>query len=224
MWSCHLLILTWSNICNDSDELVGLQEFQTGQALGDHVKIHASPWTSKCSVCNKQFTTDERLLQHLALHSGDREKLFNCTICCEKFTTSQNLSLHLRAHITHGTGHDNHGGERLTTAFTVYNSPLCVCPQTFTEYNAARKHIRTYHGNTKFFCEECGKEFSRPDKLRVHMLRHSDHKEFLCSVCGKQFKRKDKLKNHLQRVHDPKKEAALAALMAQRAKNKFIPE
>lgn len=64
-----------------------------------------------------------------------------------------------------------------------------------------RKHIRSFHPDSKLECSECGKLFPTLNKLQFHKLRHSDHREFLCSQCGIQFKRKDKLIHHMRRFH-----------------------
>lgn len=66
-----------------------------------------------------------------------------------------------------------------------------------------RKHIRAFHTNQRFLCQQCPKVFPRQDKLKLHMLCHSEHREFLCALCGRQFKRKDKLKDHMRRLHGP---------------------
>ena len=46
---------------------------------------------------------------------------------------------------------------------------LCyLCPKEFDHPDSLRRHITSFHEQSKIVCEQCGKDFSRLDSLKRH--------------------------------------------------------
>ncbi|KAE8617000.1 hypothetical protein XENTR_v10008952 [Xenopus tropicalis] len=59
---------------------------------------------------------------------------------------------------------------------------------------------RTYCGEKRFLCIDCGKSFTRKSSLIVHQRTHTGEKLYMCTECGKRFGLKSSLVRH-QRIH-----------------------
>merc|ERR1719205_171757 len=83
-----------------------------------------------------------------------------------------------------------------------------------------QKHIETVHeGLKKYFCNICGKKFTRPQGLQYHTLHtHEKRKDHKCELCGKFFAEKMALKKHFMAIHHGIKYAGVPKL---REKEKY---
>ena len=51
-----------------------------------------------------------------------------------------------------------------------------------------KAHLMRMHGNKKYHCLKCGKEFYNKHVLKQHLKRlHSDKKKSFCQECNKSF-------------------------------------
>lgn len=61
-----------------------------------------------------------------------------------------------------------------------------------------RAHIFHHTGENGFYCEVCGKAFSRKARLNVHKkFVHEGATPFACQMCEKKFIRKEDLVKHV---------------------------
>lgn len=61
-----------------------------------------------------------------------------------------------------------------------------------------RAHIFHHTGENGFYCEVCGKAFSRKARLNVHKkFVHEGATPFTCQMCEKKFIRKEDLVKHV---------------------------
>ncbi|XP_052253515.1 PR domain zinc finger protein 10-like [Dreissena polymorpha] len=222
------------------------QFFQKTELIS-HVKQHAKrrPASMKsdpdpkrpyqCEVCNKSFSTEDRLEMHAEIHQIDQAKPLQCMHCYKRFVNNSALSCHLKTHSSlkyyqcpicnlgfdhttamreHSYLHANPNGS--------FNCP--ECNKVFQEFLVLKRHMRGFHSNREFRCGECDRAFPRLDKLKLHSLTHTSEKEFMCESCGKQFKRRDKLKDHMHRMHSDERVEKDRMKAMKPITRKFIPK
>ncbi|XP_063796190.1 zinc finger and BTB domain-containing protein 41 [Pseudophryne corroboree] len=166
----------------------------------------------KCEICNKYFTRQPHLKEHMILHSQD--KPFKCTYCDEQFKSrfkrlkhqekyhlgpfpcdicgrQFNDSGNLRRHIEY-----THGGKRKWTCF--------ICGKSVRERTTLKEHLRIHSGEKPHLCSICGQNFRHGSSYRLHLRVHHDDKRYECDECGKAFIRHDHLTKH-KKIHSGEK-------------------
>ncbi|XP_059520345.1 zinc finger protein 445 isoform X2 [Myotis daubentonii] len=133
-----------------------------------------------CSQCGKGFQNHSFLLIHQRVHT--REKPYQCRDCGKAFRWSSNLSRHQRSHFL---------GKRLLL-YRDSGDTSDAQPQSLEDEKKA------------FWCQECGKSFTRKRTLLDHKGIHSGEKRYKCNLCEKSYDRKYRLVNH-QRTHTKEK-------------------
>ncbi|KAM7373730.1 hypothetical protein PAMP_008564 [Pampus punctatissimus] len=67
-----------------------------GESLSYHMTCHSEEKPSRCSVCNKGFSSSEALVKHMRIHTGQTP--FSCLICDKRFAWRRNLTKHMEVH------------------------------------------------------------------------------------------------------------------------------
>ncbi|XP_042291743.1 zinc finger and SCAN domain-containing protein 2-like [Thunnus maccoyii] len=67
-----------------------------GESLSYHMACHSEEKPSRCSVCNKGFSSSEALVKHMRIHTGQTQ--FSCLICDKRFAWRRNLTKHMEVH------------------------------------------------------------------------------------------------------------------------------
>lgn len=134
----------------------------------------------KCNICDKQFSKNIYLEQHLSVHTI--EKPYTCQICAKSFKWSGNLKVHMRIHNGEKPFHCD------------------MCSKRFTASNDLRRHKRRHTGEQPYKCETCAMTFKSNSELRQHTKVHVKERPYMCDVCNKRFISASNLKTHL-RVH-----------------------
>ncbi|XP_063836971.1 zinc finger protein 37-like isoform X18 [Ostrinia nubilalis] len=91
-----------------------------------HTNI-ASVTTHECKTCERKFTTNQALKEHLVCHS--EEKQFECQVCHKKFSRKKVLKTHMRIH---------NNDRRFVCKF---------CSKSFVYKCGMTNHIKTQHRN-----------------------------------------------------------------------------
>ena len=74
-----------------------LGHINVSQALNRHVReVHQKQQEYACNQCNKQFTQQSNLKQHMLIHLGAKPFLCRHDGCKAAFTTKQCLQVHYR--------------------------------------------------------------------------------------------------------------------------------
>ncbi|XP_028256692.1 zinc finger protein 135 isoform X2 [Parambassis ranga] len=129
-----------------------------------------------CSVCNKSFAYQSKLMDHERIHTG--EKPFICTACNKSFRTQAFLNNHLK---THSTARPYACGQ---------------CGKCFTKLQSLTKHMLAHSGQKPFYCNICNKGFTQSTYFKRHMECHTSQMTFPCKHCNKSFPTAFKLSNH----------------------------
>nr|CAD7447618.1 unnamed protein product [Timema bartmani] len=167
--------------------------------LKNHFKAHKNDQNHRCNVCNKIFTTQQKLTTHMKIHkrstsklAGEepeankpqqvkqsREKLlYKCQFCEEEFSTKKAYKAHEEVHPD------------------MFSLKCDECDQQFTKEKQLRDHKDTTHRDPH--CRFCGKEILKAKTLKNHELRHIREKDhFECDVCKRVFKTKTGLRHHV---------------------------
>ena len=101
-----------------------------------------------CTYCEKKFSSNQLLKQHLRSHTGERP--FSCNYCEKRFTQSHSLQSH----------------EFIHTGEKPFSCKVC----SYSCRNSAnlRKHELIHTGEKAFSCMYCDKKFSTKQGQQIH--------------------------------------------------------
>lgn len=165
------------------------KNFTTIEKLNKHQQIHTGTSPFKCENCKKTFTSKFKLVRHALIHS-DR-KPFSCTVCERTFHRKDHLKNHIKVH---------------SPSKKVYICDKVNCKKEYTSVLSYRKHQAIHaaeEGN--LVCQICSDQFQTKDDILYHLKVHagsrtvkSPHeKKFVCDQCGRRFFTKKDVRRHL---------------------------
>ncbi|XP_044270149.1 zinc finger protein OZF-like isoform X42 [Tribolium madens] len=137
----------------------------------------------ECKICDKTFSTKDKLTRHVARHKDKKHK---CLKCDKKFHTKAELKIHT------SNRHESLG-ERICS----------ICNyQTITKVDLKR-HIIVHHTRDfPFRCDLCLKGFMAKGPLAHHKNVVHEGMRLVCPVCSQILRDPFNFRHHLAR-HDP---------------------
>ncbi|XP_033626406.1 zinc finger protein 341-like isoform X2 [Asterias rubens] len=161
----------------------------------------------KCSYCDKSFTKNFDLQQHIRSHTG--EKPFQCIVCGRAFAQKSNVKKHMQTHKVWPGGR----------GATLPKQPITKLPGRQDEEgdDQSKEQEPTSNddegGNTRiattedgqellidssYVCQYCGKKLKTYYQLKTHMTIHKNEQVYKCVLksCNTTYKDLDSFLEH----------------------------
>ena len=161
------------------------KSFTVENRLLDHIRrVHTKP--HRCNQCDKGYGSTYLLEVHI--QSAHKEKSKKCTLCSDMFSTSELLKNH------HSHAHD------MSKPFH-----CSICSKTFNSKELLEHHVaRAHEMRNCELCPHCNKQFSR---LKAHLLtcsvkwsgKEKERKRYECPDCDKTYLDKKALNIHIKK-------------------------
>ncbi|XP_045799303.1 zinc finger protein GAI-ASSOCIATED FACTOR 1-like isoform X1 [Trifolium pratense] len=121
---------------------------------------------------------------------------FICEICNKGFQREQNLQLHRRGHNMPWKLRQR-ASEEIRKKVYVCPEPSCVHhnpSRALGDLTGVKKHFSRKHGEKKWKCERCSKNYAVKSDCKAHM-KSCGNREYKCD-CGSFFSRRDSFVTH----------------------------
>ncbi|XP_068243260.1 protein suppressor of hairy wing-like isoform X2 [Palaemon carinicauda] len=160
------------------------KQFSRDTGLREHIQyVHAKSQVLKCGIC--QFSTHRRntMRNHLQTHQG-ATPVIACPVCGVTFRSKTNLRTHLFSHA---------GLKRFECD---------ECDKKFISRNRVKAHKLYVHGPREHNCPYCEMKFPTRHALNRHILVHTGEKPFQCCFCPFMCNTQGNLIKHIRHVHE----------------------
>ncbi|KAK1803534.1 hypothetical protein P4O66_020955 [Electrophorus voltai] len=198
------------------DKPVGAKKGRNGKRTQDVGQTKAKGQKLKCNFCDKAFTKNFDLQQHIRSHTG--EKPFQCIVCGRAFAQKSNVKKHMQTHkvwpvgvhtaatrlpaavkvvpasADEGTAHPAEGQE----AQAVEQSKGELQAEPKVPGQAQNKQVLLL--DSSYQCQFCAVKFSTYFQLKSHMTQHKDEQVYRCVVktCSQTFQKLDLFLEHIR--------------------------
>ncbi|CRL02870.1 CLUMA_CG016130, isoform A [Clunio marinus] len=198
-----------NTICHYCDKI-----FLKNSDLQRHILSHTNERNFKCLEigCNKNFKLKNTLERHAKTH---QKHVFSCNVCLSTYSSFKALEYHKKVHssvhifqlfnidiesetkVTKEMTYPatQHSTNNLSKSEHVHEKVREVIVDIDMSTNIPLKIMK------KFFCEICGKSFTKPVDYRRHSdAVHNKKRPFSCSInnCNKSFSLKCTLQRHMK--------------------------
>ncbi|KAG0729204.1 Zinc finger protein 341 [Chionoecetes opilio] len=156
----------------------------------------------KCNYCNKEFSKNFDLRQHIRSHTG--EKPFQCIVCGRAFTQKSNVKKHMATHKVWPSGSlsDTLPKDPIIKKVIMAEDALVdVDPETEDIEEIAKEEVLVDDSYRCQFCDDYSVQSYV--KLRTHMKTHANQKVYKCiqKNCDLSFADQDSFLEHIH-THD----------------------
>ncbi|MGH0141054.1 UNVERIFIED_CONTAM: hypothetical protein FKN15_032424 [Acipenser sinensis] len=135
-----------------------------------------------CQLCDKAFSSVEKLKVHLYSHTGERPYPCSHLDCTKAFVSKYKLLRHMATHSPEKIHKCNY------------------CEKMFHRKDHLKNHLHTHDPNKEAFkCEECGKNYNTKLGFKRHLALHAATSgDLTCKVCLQMFESTGVLLAHLK--------------------------
>lgn len=164
--------------------------------------------TFECDLCNRSFSTHNRLMSHKTSHSEIEPDEFQCDVCGKAFPAKYRLNRHRKIHLLEASHKQKEVAKKVKRRSktdkdsTVHQCTLCN--KILPTRQSLKTHQAVHSTERNFKCSQCEKDYKDPSSLRMHMLRHTGRR-FECDLCGANFVYKQNAISHLLAKHTTRK-------------------
>ena len=175
--SVHLKLKSTCDICKKEFAKWSLQE---------HKKIaHEIRPMFPCNLCNKEFKTRSRALEHKKAVHENNGRYKTCHLCNKRIKGSRDT---LQKHVD--AVHDK------------LKSTCDICNKEFSKWSLSEHKKTTHEINPMFTCDLCNKEFKKRSYVREHKRKMHEKTNFPCDQCNEEFSQQNSLLTHKILVHE----------------------
>ncbi|XP_055044456.2 zinc finger protein 341 isoform X3 [Misgurnus anguillicaudatus] len=188
---------------------------RTSKKTQDAGQVKGKAQKLKCTYCDKVFTKNFDLQQHVRSHTG--EKPFQCIVCGRAFAQKSNVKKHMQTHKVWPAGvHSSVSRMPITVQVLQLNNETSQQMdeehQEQIEERNAEVHVETQGSaerkqnkqvlliDSSYQCQFCSGKFSTYFQLKSHMTQHKNEQVYRCVVksCSQTFQKLDQFLEHIQ--------------------------
>ena len=88
------------------------------------------------------------------------------------------------------------------TAATTHIKHVCqFCDKSFNLKKLLSRHVRTFHSENPFKCNQCGRLCRNQSELNIHQRVHTKERPHKCTQCRRSFTQVSHLNEHTKNIH-----------------------
>uniref|UniRef100_A0A674NWG0 Zinc finger protein 341 n=1 Tax=Takifugu rubripes TaxID=31033 RepID=A0A674NWG0_TAKRU len=214
---------TKTKICSVTNSLTELGDFEkviipkrqrNNKKSPDAEQLKGKVPKLKCNYCDKVFSKNFDLQQHIRSHTG--EKPFQCIVCGRPFAQKSNVKKHMQTHKVWPMGVASTVA-RLPITMKVVPIATGTDPEGSQEEPIRNEHppvqmesIQSHPGqaNTKqivvidssYQCQFCASKFKTYFQLKSHLTQHKGEQVYKCVLksCSQTFQKLDQFLEHIR--------------------------
>ncbi|XP_064644428.1 uncharacterized protein LOC135498163 isoform X2 [Lineus longissimus] len=181
--------------------------------LRDHLRSHTQEKVIACPTCGGLFSNRCKFSDHLRRQGPMDTLCFQCSHCNKKYTTERLLRDHMRVHVNHykcpfcDMTCPNPSTLNAHIKYRHSDEKPYECERCQHKTKSAgdlRRHMEVHNEKKMFKCEFPGCDYSHKTFHGVsyhYRLLHQTPKKYLCHMCPATFERGSNLTKHLKRTH-----------------------
>uniref|UniRef100_A0A3Q4HW26 Zinc finger protein 526 n=1 Tax=Neolamprologus brichardi TaxID=32507 RepID=A0A3Q4HW26_NEOBR len=173
--------------------------FTSVNRLAAHKRVHEQG-THECPECGKVFKKATSLQTHMRTHSGVARYL--CVDCGNGYTTEMTLIMHRKSHTADPLHKCNFCNKTFTNMTKyLYHRRIHLNRDTSGASIPVPAVVKSAHHLPigSFSCRSCPKTFTSQLQLVQHRRKsHVPERSFVCGMCGKSFKKQIHVRNHIR--------------------------